>query len=116
MTNLIIILALLPLHASFATSTLPARPSYLDTPPNEIVYYFGVGSNMLRSKLENRGTNGTSITVKSIQPAIVPNHRLAFNMRGFPPLEPGMGSLEPTPSDRDECHGALCEMTREEVR
>jgi len=30
-----------------------------------------------------------------MEAAVVQNYRLAFNMRGFPPLEPGMGSLEP---------------------
>jgi hypothetical protein len=86
------------------------------------IYYFGLGSNMLRSKLENRSICGTKIQPKSFEPAVVPNYRLAFNMRGFPPLEPGMGSLEPLPTDDDEssssskallqydkpeCHGSL---------
>jgi hypothetical protein len=62
---------------------------------NKDIYYFGLGSNMLRSKLEGRAICGTKIHVKSMEPAYVKNHRLAFNMRGFPPLEPGMGSLEP---------------------
>jgi hypothetical protein len=89
------------------------------------IYYFGLGSNMSREKIEQR-TAGSNITICSMEPAIVPGHRLAFNMRGFPPLEPGMGSLEPiirkgtmatTSSetisrpvlayDKDECHGAL---------
>jgi hypothetical protein len=55
------------------------------------IYYFGIGSNMLRSKLENRGINGTTIELMEMEPAYVPNYRLAFNMKGFPPLEPGMG-------------------------
>jgi hypothetical protein len=50
---------------------------------------------MLRSKLEGRAVCGTKINIQSMEPAYVKNHRLAFNMRGFPPLEPGMGSLEP---------------------
>jgi hypothetical protein len=49
------------------------------------LYYFGVGSNMLRSKIENRGINGTTINILHIEPAVVYGHRLAFNMRGFPP-------------------------------
>ena len=71
------------------------RPSYvLDRLQNQQpLYYFGIGSNMLRSKLENRGS--TKIEVLSFQPALVKNYRLAFTMRGFLPLEPGMGSLEP---------------------
>ena len=86
------------------------------------LYYFGLGSNMLRSKLENRGLNGTKIDLLSFGPAIVPGYRLAFNMRGFlPPLEPGMGTLEPcdAPSQplrsyhEEECHGALVLLTPE---
>jgi hypothetical protein len=89
---------------------------------NRPLYYFGLGSNMLRSKLENRGADGSKIEVESIEPAIIPNHRLSFNMRGFPPLEPGMGSLEPCSNsstrpllayEKDECHGALVLLTAE---
>lgn len=48
------------------------------------VYYFGVGSNMLRSKVENRGrntsdVNNTSISLKSFRPAMVKNYRLGYN-------------------------------------
>ena len=43
---------------------------------------------MLKSKVVNRGLNG-SIEILDFQPAVVYAHRLAFNMRGFPPLEPG---------------------------
>ncbi|KAL3940267.1 MAG: hypothetical protein SGBAC_005161 [Bacillariaceae sp.] len=88
---------------------------------NEEIYYFGLGSNMSRKKLENRGINGTKIEVISFEAAVVPNYRLAFNMRGFPPLEPGMGSLEPCNSKSkplleyksNECHGALVKLTAE---
>lgn len=102
---------------------------------NETLYYFGLGSNMLRSKLESRGVNNTKIEILDMQPAIVRGHRLAFNLRGFLPLEPGMGSLEPvTPVvgvesetevssassatskplhafEKPECHGALVHLT-----
>jgi hypothetical protein len=85
------------------------------------LYYFGLGSNMLRSKLENRSSNGT-IEILSMEPAVVHGHRLAFNMRAFPPLEPGMGSLEPIDSnskallafDKPECHGALVQVSSED--
>lgn len=88
----------------------------------QVMYYFGLGSNMLRSKLENRGVNGTKIEILHMEPAVVPNHRLSFNLRGFVPLEPGMGSLEPVDSvtskalhayRRPECHGALVTLTPE---
>ena len=62
------------------------------------LYYFGVGSNLSRKKLEGRSICGKKIHVLSMEPCIIPNHRLAFNTRGFPPLEPAMGSLEPLPS------------------
>lgn len=86
---------------------------------NQPIYYFGLGSNMSRKKLENRGVNGTEIEAISFEAAVVPNYRLAFNMRGFPPLEPGMGSLEPCSEKSkplhkyksNECHGALVKLT-----
>jgi len=45
-----------------------------------------------------------------MKPAVVKDHRLAFNMRGFPPLEPSMGGIEPCVGS--DCHGALIELTR----
>lgn len=88
---------------------------------NKALYYFGLGSNMSRKKLEGRSPDGMPIEIIRMEPAIVPNHRLAFNLKGFPPLEPGMGSLEPIDSDNkallkyqdDECHGALVKLTAE---
>ena len=95
-----------------AGATAPTRPSMLTgAAPGDVVHYFGVGSNMLRSKIVSRGINGSSIEVLEMRPALVRGHRLAFNMRGFPPLEPGMGGIEESPSE--ECHGALCTMTAE---
>jgi hypothetical protein len=49
---------------------------------NRNVYYLGVGSNLLKEKVVNRGVNGSTISVCSFRPARVENHRLAFNMRG----------------------------------
>lgn len=67
-----------------------------------------------------------------MQAAVVKGYRLAFNLRAFPPLEPGMGSLEPAQAatetttatntitnskslymykDGTECHGALIKLT-----
>jgi hypothetical protein len=134
---------LLPLVALFALvqSSSTAKMSQPATRPalveqalqsNTPLYYFGLGSNMLRSKLENRSAKGR-IEAMSFEPAVVHNHRLAFNMRGFVPLEPAMGSLEPTDDDghyqedkgepnsrpllayeRPECHGALVLLTPED--
>jgi len=76
---------------------------------------------MSRKKIENRGINGTKIEIEKMEAAFVPNYRLAFNLRGFPPIEPGMGSLEPIESsakalltyEGGECHGALVQLTPE---
>ena len=116
--------------------TTPERPSLVleSIKNNRPIYYFGLGSNMLREKVENRAVDGSKIQIQSMKPAVVPNYRLAFNMRGFPPLEPGMGSLEPVPTSKTssddnnedatyskpllayknpECHGALIKVTPE---
>lgn len=122
--------------AAMAMKTPPPQPTTaLERPAlvedalanNVPLYYFGIGSNMLKSKLENRSSKG-KIELMSIEPALVRNHRLAFNMRGFFPLEPAMGAIEPTdydatphdtPSkplysyDKPECHGALVQLTPE---
>ena len=79
------------------STVAPERPPLVleAVEKNRPIYYFGLGSNMLREKVENRAIDGSKIKIQSMKPAVVPNYRLAFNMRGFPPLEPGMGSLEP---------------------
>jgi len=122
-----------PANAATATAAIIQRPSLVRDAleNNRTLYYFGIGSNMLRSKLENRGVNGTKIEVLSMEAALVRNYRLAFNMRGFVPIEPGMGSLEPVGGEVEsddttastsrplrayhepECHGALVELMAE---
>ena len=102
---------------------IPERPSLVkDALENgKPIYYFGLGSNMSRKKIENRGLNDTKIEIEKMEAAFVPNYRLAFNLRGFPPIEPGMGSLEPVNSgskalleyEHSECHGALIQLTPE---
>ena len=95
------------------STTTNSRPHMLTGAKdgNSKLYYFAVGSNMLKSKLINRGINNTLIDVISIKPAVVNDHRLAFNMKGFPPLEPAMGGIEPC--NGNDCHGALIEVTYE---
>lgn len=93
---------------------------------NGTIYYFGIGSNMLKSKLINRGLNGTKINLLSIQPGYVQNYRLAFNLPGFPPIEPAMAGIEPIEELRtqssfgldiaDECHGSLVQMKASEYQ
>jgi len=135
---ILIIILLASSHAfSALTSSGYMRPTEITTlKPSDDIYYFGVGSNMLKDKLVNRGMNNSKIEIKSFEAAVVKGYRLAFNMRGFPPFEPGMGALEPITSNSDstttattsisnsnndespqllmsECHGSLCKMTRE---
>ncbi|KAL7524985.1 hypothetical protein ACHAXR_000804, partial [Thalassiosira sp. AJA248-18] len=86
---------------------------------NEDIYYFGVGSNLSRERLENRSVCGKMIHPISMEPCIIHNCRLAFNLVGAPPLEPAFGSLEPLRSDSEpvvaygekECHGALIKLS-----
>jgi len=101
----------------------PKRPQLiLDAIANDSpIYYFGVGSNLSRKKLENRSICGKKIHIVSMEPCVIPGFRLAFNMRAFPPLEPAMGSLEPLDSyydgaaaaddDRAEQEAALLKRT-----
>ena len=100
---------------------------------NDIVYYFGIGSNMLKSKVINRGLNGSKINIIDFQPGFVRNYRVAFNVPGFPPLEPAMAGIEPVQDMQsthqvissgishqildqsiDECHGSLITLTAQE--
>jgi len=94
---------------------------------NKPLYYFGFGSNMLRSKVVGRSLDSNPISVISMQPANVPGYHLAFSLRGFPPLEPAMAALERCDSNSDTttpwteclfnkaegCHGALIHVTAE---
>ena len=93
-----------------SSSTAGSRPSLLQS---EKVFYLGVGSNLLASKVKTRSLNGT-ITPISTTAAYVPNSRLAFNLRGFPPFEPSMGGFEFSDTLGDECHGNLMELSRED--
>lgn len=121
--NSLIIFLLVNESLSFKRVQPPGRPRLVEDAlnNNEPIYYFGLGSNMSKKKLQNRGLNGTKIDILKMEAAIVPNYRLAFNLAGFPPIEPGMGSLEPlnAPSkplltyESDECHGALVKLTPE---
>jgi len=115
-------------------TTAPTRPSLvLDAISNNApLYYFGVGSNLSRTKLENRSSTGKKIDIISMEAGYVSGYRLAFNMRGFLPLEPSMGSLEPVNDkeageistlpvskplqayEKPECHGSLVKLSPED--
>ena len=85
----LLVFLILSIHFSEACVTTPKtsyiRPALITTAleTNQNVYYLGVGSNLLKEKVLNRGINGSTISVKSFGPASVENHRLAFNMRGM---------------------------------
>ena len=93
------------------------------------IYCFGLGSNMLRSKVEDRNIEGDAckIEILRMEPGYIKNHRLTFRHAGFPPMEPCFGTLQPTPDEtiqndndvndnkrryrKNECHGALIQLT-----
>jgi len=115
----------------------PTRPKFLldALAANDDVYYFGVGSNLSRTKLESRSMGGKKIHPINFEPCVIYDFRLAFNLKGIPPMEPAMGSIEPLPSffekdghnksrqlrriesraflayDTNECHGALIKLS-----
>jgi hypothetical protein len=78
---------------------------------------------MLRKKLENRGLNGMKIDIQTMEVAFIPRYRLTFNLRGFPPIQPGMGSLEPVDAnskalfayEHEECYGALVKLSQPKI-
>ena len=74
---------------------------------NRVVLIVGVHCQCLLYPLCRRGETGVLERV----PALVRDHRLAFNLRMFPPLEPAMASIEP--SAGEDCEGALYTLTRQ---
>ncbi len=72
--------------------------------------YFAFGSNMAST---------TMTALRNVSPiastaAVVPNHRLAFNVPGAPLIEPSWASIET--SEDDVCHGVLYKLTEEDFR
>eukprot|EP00966_Prymnesium_polylepis_P230112 5324538-Prymnesium_polylepis.1 len=93
--------------AAIVASPLASRSLPAEVRTGDSVRYFAFGSNLLLSKLENR----SGFSVLERLPASVADHRLAFNMRMFPPLEPAMASIEPCVGD--VCEGVLYTLTSE---
>ena len=94
------------------TTTTTLRPlpaSVVDA--NGLVRYFAFGSNLAKSKMGSRGKNSSALAYERRWPAVARDQRLAFNMRGFPPLEPAMAGIEPSPGQ--ECPGCVYEMSRD---
>lgn len=67
--------------------------------------YFGYGSNMVTSTM----TDMRRITPLAMTAAILPNHRLRFNLPGLPGLEPSAASVEPCPGEA--VHGVCYTLT-----
>lgn len=94
------------------SSSVPPASEPRALPPSVLgnggtrVRYFAFGSNLLLSKMAGRGET----EVLHREPGVVRDHRLAFNMRMFPPLEPSMASIEP--SAGATCEGALYTLSR----
>jgi len=109
--------AILLIHAAAAITTStttittmrPLPASVIDA--NGLVRYFAFGSNLASSKMGSRGKDSSAVSYERRWPAVALNQRLAFNMRGFPPLEPAMAGIEP--SQGQECPGCVYEMSRE---
>ena len=100
-------MSMLPLGRVVEAPTC-TRPSLIaDAAPSDTIQYVGIGSNMLREKVEQRAER--PIKLRSFEPAVIPGHRLAVNLRGFAPLEPAVASLEP--GHDSVCHGSLCSMS-----
>ena len=107
MDRMVDMLGALAAIAAIVASPLASRSLPTEVRTGDSVRYFAFGSNLLLSKLENR----SGFSVLERLPASVADHRLAFNMRMFPPLEPAMASIEPLVGD--VCEGVLYTLTSE---
>ena len=61
----------------------------------------------------------TMINLRGIQPisstaAVLPKHKLRFNIPGFPLIEPSSASVEPTNNDEEVVHGVLYKLSEED--
>lgn len=75
--------------------------------------YFCYGSNMSREKLRTRGDSGSeSINYDDVWVARLLDWQLCFDMRGAPPTEPAMGSIQEAPAD--EVYGLVYRLRSEQ--
>lgn len=82
-----------------ATASTSQQPTY---------NYFAFGSNMALSTMTAlRNLNPIAQT-----PAVLPNHRLCFNVPGIPLVEPSWASVEPDPENN--VHGVLYKLTSDD--
>ena len=96
---LILLQAAAAITTTTTTTLRPLPASVVDA--NGLVRYFAFGSNLAKSKMGSRGKNSSALAYERRWPAVAHDQRLAFNMRGFPPLEPAMAGIEPSPGQ--EC-------------
>jgi hypothetical protein len=73
------------------------------------VWYFAYGSNMASSVLVRR----RGVRPLSSERARLADHRLVFDLRGIPAVEPGFASIAPSPGDH--VHGVLYRLTRADL-
>ncbi|EJK68082.1 hypothetical protein THAOC_10777, partial [Thalassiosira oceanica] len=83
----------------------PDRPSAART-----YNYFAFGSNMASS---------TMINLRNLSPlastaAVLPAHKLRFNLPGAPLIEPSSASVEPSSGDGDVVHGVLFKLSEDD--
>ena len=104
--------ALRPLPASVVdgggAGLRPLPASVLDG--EGLVRYFAFGSNLAADKMGTRGKNSSALAYARRWPCVAPGYRLGFTLRGFPPLEPAMASLE---RGEGACPGCVYEMPRD---
>ena len=78
---------------------------------SKIVRNFGFGSNLDKSKMTSRG-----LKPLRTRRAVLKEWRLAFNQRGFPPIEPSFANLEFTGNPHDEVHGVLYDLSLDDFQ
>jgi hypothetical protein len=86
------------LRLFLATLVAPASASVT-------VRYFAYGANLAAAVREGR----RQLSPVSAAPGLVRDHRLAFNVPGFSPMEPAFASIARAPGD--ECHGGVYELS-----
>lgn len=70
----------------------------------DTVRYFAFGANMATATMRRRG-----VPYQGTEPAVLRDHRLVFDLRGLPLVEPGFASVSAAPGE--EVHGVLYTLT-----
>lgn len=80
------------------------------SPLAETVLYFAFGANMSREVLAGR----RGLRPLDARPAILPGHRLVFDLPGIPMVEPAFASI--VPDETGQVHGVAWTLTTEDMR